>query len=66
MKIRITDLLDQYHDESVMLTSSEAQQTEDDNTMKETVEIKESKSIVSDYHNNVMAQMMRLRKNVNV
>lgn len=43
MKIRITDLLDQYHDESVMLTSSEAQQTEVDNTMKETVEIKQSK-----------------------
>lgn len=43
MKIRITDLLDQYHDESVMLTSSEAQQTEVDDTMKETVEIKQSK-----------------------
>ena len=39
----------------------------DFNAKKENeVEIKESKSIVSDYHNNVMAQMMRLRKNVNV
>lgn len=45
MKIRITDLLDQYHDGSAMLSSSEARQTEDENEMKEieTVPVKESK-----------------------
>lgn len=43
MKIRITDLLDQYHDESDLLTSSEAQSTEVDDIMKETTEIKQSK-----------------------
>lgn len=44
MKIRITDLLDQYHDESVMLTPPASQSKEDVVKMNEPVnEIKQSK-----------------------